>query len=522
METTKILQTETPTYVASSRAARPPRRILVVDDEATIREMVTDLLSRSGYQVDTAADGADAWDILQSQRYDLLVTDNNMPRVSGVELIRKVRNASLALPVIMATGTLPLEEFARNPALQPAATLLKPYSIMEMLGKVETVLRSAEASSSPQLLMRLGTDESQRPQTGDPVHASQSAPITALQRILVVDRDSDLRLMYADVLTGPGREVDAAVNPEAGWEALQSNRYNLLITENDLPRLSGIEFIRKLRTAGMGLQVIMAAETLPTYLLARNPELEISGTLQKPFVVDDLQAMVKSVLRVAVVLVLLHWGFATGIQAQEAKPASELRTPSPNPVTQPVAMTLAVVGKCDFSEDGITFKKLERGHTLEQGAVIRTGDKSRIDLFFRRTGTTVRLQAGTEIRIDKMLVARSDGVSTVRTLLDIRAGRIFTVVRSAVTGSTLEIKNAAGRATMEGSGIGRYIITADGSHVSAKDSSIPLKVTGESGITIITAGQQFAKKDGEMLPASPSVWVKDLIELDELQASTEE
>ena len=520
MEKTNTLLVERPTDTSAGRPARPPRRILVVDDEVMIREMVTDFLSRSGYQVDTAADGAAAWDILQSQRYDLLVTDNRMPKVSGLELIKKVRDASLTLPVIMATGTLPIEEFARNPALQPAAVLLKPYSIMEMLGKVETVLR--DAGPSPQLLMRLGTDESQRPQTGDPVHASQSAPITALQRILVVDRDSDLRLMYADVLTGPGREVDAAVNPEAGWEALQSNRYNLLITENDLPRLSGIEFIRKLRTAGMNLQVIMAAETLPTYLLARNPELEIAGTLRKPFVVDDLLAMVKSILRVAVVLVLLHWGFATGIQAQDAKPASELRTPSPTLVTQPVAMTLSVVGKCDFSEDGITFKKLERGHTLEQGAVIRTGDKSRTDLFFRRTGTTVRLQAGTEIRIDKMLVARSDGVSAVRTVLDIRAGRIFTVVRSVVTGSTLEIKNAAGRATMEGSGIGRYIITADGSHVSAKDSSIPLKVTGESGITIIAPGQQFAKKDGEMLPASPSVWVKDLIELDELQASIEE
>ena len=51
-------------------------------------------------------------------------------------------------------------------------------------------------------------------------------------------------------------------------------------------------------------------------------------------------------------------------------------------------------------------------------------------------------------------------------------------------------------------------------------SVVPLKVIGENGITVVAAGEQFDKKDGKMLPASPSSWVKDLIELDELQAAT--
>ena len=120
-----------------------------------------------------------------------------------------------------------------------------------------------------------------------------------------------------------------------------------------------------------------------------------------------------------------------------------------------------------------------------------------------------------------MTVTMKDGLPIVHTLLDLRAGRIFTVVRSDVVGSTLEIRNAAGRSVVEGSGIGRYIITADGTHVTAEGSAIPLKVIGESGITIVTAGQQFAKKDGKMLPVDSSAWVKDFIELDELQAIME-
>ena len=85
----------------------PPHRILVVDDDISIRHLGTELLSQSGYEVDAAEDGAAAWEALSADSYDLLITDNNMPKVSGVELLRKMRAARMAVPVIMATGTVP-------------------------------------------------------------------------------------------------------------------------------------------------------------------------------------------------------------------------------------------------------------------------------------------------------------------------------------------------------------------------------------------------------------------------------
>jgi hypothetical protein len=228
-----------------------------------------------------------------------------------------------------------------------------------------------------------------------------------------------------------------------------------------------------------------------------------------------LLGTVKNVLRAAVPVVLLQLCPTGVINAQEVKPA-------PDSLGQPNAMTLSVLGKCEYSEDGVTFTNLEKGHVFAQGAVVRTGEGARTDLFFRRTGTTVRLQADTEIKLEKMAITVKDGLPVVHTLLDLRTGRIFTVVRSAVAGSTLEIRNAAGRSVVEGSGIGRYIITADGTHVSDKGSVIPIKLIGENGVTLIEAGQQYTKKDGKMLAASPPEWVKDLIQLDELQAVTDE
>jgi len=187
----------------------------------------------------------------------------------------------------------------------------------------------------------------------------------------------------------------------------------------------------------------------------------------------------------------------------------------------PKAVVIAVNGKCDYSEDGLTFTTLKAADVLNQGVVVRTGEDARADLFFRRIGTTVRLQPGSEVKLEKMTHATKAGVSEFHTLLDLRKGRIFTVVRASVPGSTLEIRNAAGRSVVEGAGSGRYIITADGTQVADKTSVIPLKVIGDTGITVISPGQSFAAKEGKMLPAATPEEVKTLIELDELQELTD-
>jgi two-component system OmpR family response regulator len=121
---------------------RPVHRILVVEDDQDIRRLNTEVLIQSGYHVDAAEDGAAGWEALQLNDYDLLVTDNNMPKVSGVELLMKLHAARMALPVIMATGTLPKRDFTRYPWLQPAVTLPKPYTVDELLGTVKEVLHA--------------------------------------------------------------------------------------------------------------------------------------------------------------------------------------------------------------------------------------------------------------------------------------------------------------------------------------------------------------------------------------------
>lgn len=120
------------------------RRILVVDDDITTRRLETAVLVRSGYMVDVAEDGAAAWSALNTVHYDLLITDHNMPKVTGVELLKKLHGTRMALPVIMITGVFPHDEFAQFPWLKPATTLLKPYSSEKLLGAVKQILCDPE------------------------------------------------------------------------------------------------------------------------------------------------------------------------------------------------------------------------------------------------------------------------------------------------------------------------------------------------------------------------------------------
>lgn len=135
----------------------PGRRILVVDDEPAIRQLNSKILLRSGYVVDTAVDGVAAWQSLKAANYDLLITDNAMPNLSGVELLQMLYADQHMLPVIMATARPPQAEFDQSPWLQPAAILLKPYSFDALVETVKAVLRAAVRNHPP---------ASDRPQCG--------------------------------------------------------------------------------------------------------------------------------------------------------------------------------------------------------------------------------------------------------------------------------------------------------------------------------------------------------------------
>jgi DNA-binding response OmpR family regulator len=103
MKDNKISQTGELSSAPLQFQTNPPHRILMVEDDLCISQPNTEVLTRFGYEVAAANDGAAAWAALDDDSYDLMITDNNMPKLTGVELLRKLRAARMELPVIMAT-----------------------------------------------------------------------------------------------------------------------------------------------------------------------------------------------------------------------------------------------------------------------------------------------------------------------------------------------------------------------------------------------------------------------------------
>jgi DNA-binding response OmpR family regulator len=125
----------------------PSPRILLIDDEEAIRQIYAGTLTRCGYQVDTAGDGETGWEMIQaadcnSDHYDLLITDNNMPKLSGFELVKRVRSAHMELPVIMASGSVNVT-LSETESLGLDAILSKPFFPNELIKTVKSVLREA-------------------------------------------------------------------------------------------------------------------------------------------------------------------------------------------------------------------------------------------------------------------------------------------------------------------------------------------------------------------------------------------
>lgn len=114
--------------------------ILVVDDDAEIRQLLRSYLERNGLRVTTAADGAGMWRALERARVDLIVLDLMLPGTDGLELCRNLRVRS-RIPVIMLTARG--DEMDRVLGLEMGADdyLPKPFSARELLARIKVVLR---------------------------------------------------------------------------------------------------------------------------------------------------------------------------------------------------------------------------------------------------------------------------------------------------------------------------------------------------------------------------------------------
>lgn len=123
----------------------PAKHILVVDDDEGVRMLVTDVLSREGFQVTAVTDGAEALALFERQKrdtmhFDLLLTDLDMPRLSGLRLVDALHAQGLTLPTLVMSAKHDAQLMSEVAARGCKGMLRKPFSVQELRRRVNHAL----------------------------------------------------------------------------------------------------------------------------------------------------------------------------------------------------------------------------------------------------------------------------------------------------------------------------------------------------------------------------------------------
>jgi DNA-binding response OmpR family regulator len=183
-------------------AAFSPPRVLVVDDEPVVRDVLTRYLTHEGFEVDAAADGHAALCAIEARAPSVIVLDLMLPKLSGLELLRLVRLES-TVPVIILSAKVSERERIAGLELGADDYVTKPYSPGEVVARVRAVLRrSGGEGAAPLEFGELAIDPVRREVTraGEVVHTTR--------------KEFDLLFMLA---SNPGRVFTRAELVESVW-----------------------------------------------------------------------------------------------------------------------------------------------------------------------------------------------------------------------------------------------------------------------------------------------------------------
>ena len=124
------------------------KRLLIVDDDSEIRELLTFDIAQSGYIVDSAQDGAEGLNKALENNYDLILLDVMMPKMSGYEVCKNIRLAKPNVPILLLTAKGTIEDKTQGFNCGADDYLIKPFEIQEVLLRIRALLRRGETSQN--------------------------------------------------------------------------------------------------------------------------------------------------------------------------------------------------------------------------------------------------------------------------------------------------------------------------------------------------------------------------------------
>ncbi len=267
-----------------SHVAVGTERILVVDDEQAVLESTQFMLQQLGYQVTACASANEALTCFSAKPtgFDLVLSDMTMPRTSGVELLRRIREQRPEIPVILMTGFAGLLNEKELKRYGIDEFIIKPLTAQELGG---TIRRCLGSGSEVQ-----GTKSEKRPL------APQSSPLKPQTSILIVDDDPMVRNSMVQLLSSLGYKPLAASSLSEAREQLASNSPSAVLIDHHLSSEDGFAAVPELREQAID----RGTKKPPKFIgitgsgaLKEPAGHKLDGYLVKPFSAEQLRELLE-------------------------------------------------------------------------------------------------------------------------------------------------------------------------------------------------------------------------------------
>ncbi|UCD84092.1 MAG: response regulator [Deltaproteobacteria bacterium] len=260
-------------------------RILVVDDEDVVLMVLEELLTGEGYKTSLAKSGEEGIKQLQKSPFNLVVTDKNLPGISGLDVIRHCKELNPLIEILMITGYASLESALEAIGRGAYDYLTKPFENLDVLrikikkavGKQNRTLINRKIVSelkklTDEFMKRDGVKEKQRHIVGRFAAELErfKRELGKRNRILVIDEDEQVGGVTTRFLQEQGYDVTFKASGEEGIDFLKEHGANLIITDKDLPGMDGFALIEKAKEIDpdIGVMMIASGSSLDTVLKA--------------------------------------------------------------------------------------------------------------------------------------------------------------------------------------------------------------------------------------------------------------
>jgi CheY-like chemotaxis protein len=266
------------------------RRVVIADDEEEIRALLTEYLDAHGCETFGAVNGLEALLHVKHQRPSAVVLDLHMPRLGGIEALKRIRAFDPSIIVVIVSATVDDAVRRQAEALGARAVLDKPVELVRLLTALG-VDDSAAARSREQHEGAAGSAP-MRPAVAAPAAAPAASPATRHGSVLVVDDDADIRDVLEEFLKMKGYQVHVSTNGADAVRKLAAAAPGVVLLDIEMPGLSGVDALPTIKALAPNTAVIMVSGTTNLELAKRALASGAFDYLTKPI---DLPRLLESI-----------------------------------------------------------------------------------------------------------------------------------------------------------------------------------------------------------------------------------